>query len=88
MITLGIAILFVGVLQLCLTGLLVYGVSKMRSDLEFWQNLTRALLGRYWRDRPRDGRPTSPLYKGLADWLEENPDRPHKDDPPFVGGQR
>jgi hypothetical protein len=80
MTTLLIALLFVGILNLMLTGFLLYGVAKMRSDFEFWQNITRTLLRRYWHDRPHGPK----LDDALADWLKENPDRPRKDDPPFV----
>ena len=75
------ALLVVCCANLVLLVLLVYGLSKLREDMDFWKSITRALLARYWRDRPHGG---PSLETAFADWLKENPERPRKDDPPFT----
>jgi hypothetical protein len=81
MTTLLIALLFVGLLNLALVGLVVYGLAKLRDDFGFWQT---ALFRIEWHTDPGKKDKPGPWKADLQKWLDEHPDRPHRDDPPFV----
>jgi hypothetical protein len=80
-ITLEISILFLCVLILCLLALLVVGVGRLRDDFKLAQTM---LFRIEWHTDPgKKGKP-GPWKADLQKWLDKNPDRPRKDDPPFV----
>jgi hypothetical protein len=89
MTTLLIAVLFVLVLDLAATCLVAYGVANLRDDFKWWQTclfridqLQRAMADKSLVDSLR-GKPFD--RPSLQKWLDEHPDRPRRDDPPFSG---
>jgi hypothetical protein len=80
--TYRIALAVLAAIDLALTVMIAVGVGRMRLDFEFWQTALSRIDERLRGyvlldevDKPLD-------EDGLARWLREHPDRPHKHDPP------
>lgn len=82
MITLLIAVVFLLCVLIAMVGWVAYGLGKLRLD----QLVIRTFIAHEIRAKRGDkGLPVDD--EAFFRYLRDNPDRPHKDDPP-LGGRR